>query len=365
MIHNNETVSVIIPIYNARRFIKKCITSVLDQTYSDLQLLLIDDGSTDNSLNICKKFAKKDSRILLLSQINKGVSAARNLGLEHITGKYVTFVDADDWLPKDALSNMLSLMLVNSADFVVGNMLQVEPTANTPEDIISLSISSNCQNNSVFVFFNDMGYYAHVAKKLLRADIILKNDIVFPENIKCGEDSCFMLDYLSHCSKAVSTDKIIYYNNRLFNGTGGTRYYPNRQEWSFEVLKRYNECTRHFCDESTSDILLCKEAIRQTNRVNLKHMMCGEPTSITYGRVKETYSLLDKFITDVYLQTNSDDDDVAFYTSVKESLKSVECYDIIANNIIVKYPRGIICNIKNSIKNILAKTKYLILFKIL
>ena len=97
----NNLISIIVPIYNSENYIKKCLDSILAQTYSNLEVILIDDGSTDNSYNICKDYQKKDNRIVLLQQKNAGVSRARNHGLEVAKGEYIGFVDSDDLLDEN------------------------------------------------------------------------------------------------------------------------------------------------------------------------------------------------------------------------------------------------------------------------
>ena len=91
-------ISVVIPVYNTEAYLKECIDSVLHQTYSDLQVILVDDGSTDGSGVVCDEYAQNDSRVIVVHQSNQGVSAARNKALEYVKGQWVSFIDSDDWL---------------------------------------------------------------------------------------------------------------------------------------------------------------------------------------------------------------------------------------------------------------------------
>lgn len=104
----DHKISVIVPVYNVEKYLKRCINSILNQTFKNFELILVNDGSTDNSLNICKNYKEKDGRIQLISQTNKGLSAARNTGLKYAKGKYVCFVDSDDFIEKEYLSLLLS-----------------------------------------------------------------------------------------------------------------------------------------------------------------------------------------------------------------------------------------------------------------
>ena len=118
---NKPLVTVIIPAYNAKKYLKECLDSVLRQTYSNLQILLINDGSTDTTLSIFKEYKMKDTRIEILTQNNGGVSSSRNLGVTNAKGEYVTFVDSDDWLEYDAIENMVNVIVSEDSDCVRTN----------------------------------------------------------------------------------------------------------------------------------------------------------------------------------------------------------------------------------------------------
>ena len=114
-------ISVIVPVYNVDLYIEKCITSILEQTFTNFELILIDDGSIDESGNICEEFAKKDDRIVVIHKNNGGLSSARNAGLDISVGKYIMFVDSDDYIAKDALKTMYDIMEENRCDIVISN----------------------------------------------------------------------------------------------------------------------------------------------------------------------------------------------------------------------------------------------------
>ena len=118
---SNELVSIIVPVYNCEKYIDRCIKSLIGQTYKNLEIIIINDGSTDNSLEIIRKYEKKDTRIKLIDKNNEGVSVARNFGIKHANGKYLTFVDADDWLELNAIEIYHNVMLEYNVDVVRGN----------------------------------------------------------------------------------------------------------------------------------------------------------------------------------------------------------------------------------------------------
>ena len=121
---NNPAISIIIPVYNAENYLRRCIESVLSQSFTDFELILMDDGSKDKSPQICDEYASQDTRVQVIHKANGGVSAARNDGLDIAKGEYVTFIDSDDWVEREYLQ---SLYDKRSLDFVIGSFIN-EPS---------------------------------------------------------------------------------------------------------------------------------------------------------------------------------------------------------------------------------------------
>ena len=116
-----ELISIIVPVYNAEKYLQKCLDSILEQTYQNLEIIIVNDGSTDNSGQICHEYEQKDSRIIYMEKENGGVSDTRNTGLDRMTGSYVTFVDSDDWLEPNYVQFLYEKLIEHQADIVVGN----------------------------------------------------------------------------------------------------------------------------------------------------------------------------------------------------------------------------------------------------
>ena len=147
---NQPLISVIIPVYNVAAFLPRCLDSVCNQTYQNLEIILVNDGSTDNSPEICQQYAQKDTRVTVISQKNGGLSAARNTGMDHMHGKFFTFIDSDDWITPDYCQTLLDLINQSGADVATGNyiyafedgsqqapvVLTENQTFSTPEDIL-------------------------------------------------------------------------------------------------------------------------------------------------------------------------------------------------------------------------------------
>lgn len=121
----NELVSVIVPVYNVEKYLKKSVNSIICQTYSNLDIILVDDGSPDRSGYLCDRFAEKDKRIRVIHKENGGVSTARNAGIDAATGTYICFVDSDDWLPSNAIEILTSRIKSDDSDFCIGEITQI------------------------------------------------------------------------------------------------------------------------------------------------------------------------------------------------------------------------------------------------
>lgn len=198
-------ISIIVPVYNAEKYLRRCIDSILAQTYKDFELILIDDGSSDLSGAICDQYAAAHHRVKTLHQTNAGVSAARNVGINVAIGKYVCFVDADDAIEQTYLDNFLELALSTSPQLVIQgekivykNRVEAITFKQRKSDNLSTALTE-----SILTF---RGPYC----KLYLRDIISSNNIKFPEGMQFGEDSIFYLQYLLHCKSISISDKSAY-----------------------------------------------------------------------------------------------------------------------------------------------------------
>ena len=115
-----DKISIIVPIYNMEKYLNKGVNSIINQSYENLEIILVNDGSTDDSLNICNKFKKKDKRVVVLKKENGGLSSARNYGIEHANGKYISFVDADDYIEKDYIEKLYNCITKYKVKISIG-----------------------------------------------------------------------------------------------------------------------------------------------------------------------------------------------------------------------------------------------------
>lgn len=201
-------VSIIVPIYNSEAHLSRCIDSILAQTYSNFELILVNDGSIDNSGNICDEYAQNNSRIIVKHKENGGVSSARNYGLEIANGEYITFVDSDDTISTNYLSSFSF-----GADFEIAGL---ETIGNKEEISIPNTaqlLSTNKEITDWFIYNYNSLYVTTICSKLFRRDIIQANSLQFDTLLKRGEDTIFVYNYLSYCKKIKLTPSVIYQYN--------------------------------------------------------------------------------------------------------------------------------------------------------
>lgn len=210
-------VSIILPIYNKENELEKCLKSVLNQTYKNLEIILVNDGSKDSSKDICEKFLNKDTRIKLINKKNEGVELARITGLENSNGNYITFVDPDDWIPNNAIELLLKVIKSENADVSFGKYCRVIDKYG----LIRKEVKGNIYNNLVIDKVKLMNEYygsfcgwgclpINMCGKLYKKSLI---DSVHyqPVGISHSEDLCFNLQVLPHANKIVSIPEIIYF----------------------------------------------------------------------------------------------------------------------------------------------------------
>ena len=195
-------VSVVIPIFNSEKYLADCISSVIKQTYHLIEVLLIDDGSTDRSGAICDSFAQSDARIRVVHKPNGGVSSARNEGIRRARGDYITFIDSDDTVNSGMIEEMLFQLDQYDADVVV---TALNEDFNCPE---STCVSINAKEVSWICYFLERFLIFGPCQKLYKMELIVKHNISFPECMSYGEDLVFNMEYLK------KADKIGFINNK-------------------------------------------------------------------------------------------------------------------------------------------------------
>lgn len=204
-------ITIIIPIYNSERFLSKCLESIRNQTYQSLEIILIDDGSTDQSSKICEEYLKRDKRFQFYHKENGGVSSARNLGLEKATGDFIGFIDPDDWVEAHMFEKLIHLKIKYDADISICGYFKEEINGtslkeNSKDEIFKLN---QVETFSRLLDTNDFGGY--LWNKLFTRKTLKKNNIKFDENIHFCEDLLFCCEVISK-SKEIVYDSSQYYH---------------------------------------------------------------------------------------------------------------------------------------------------------
>ncbi len=204
-------ISVVIPIYNCEETLHGCVDSVLKQTYKNIEILLIDDGSADKSGIICDEYADKHKMVRVFHLKNGGPSKARNFGINESSGDYIQFLDSDDTLPESTISQKVSSLLDNNADQVVTDYYQ---TVDDSRTVISNSNHGLMTLEEYALEFsgekNQSFYFSVVWNKLFNREILKKNNILFKEGLSFAEDYVFNLQYLVFCKNVFVLNKPLY-----------------------------------------------------------------------------------------------------------------------------------------------------------
>lgn len=235
-----ELISVIVPIYNVENYLRRCVNSIINQIYKNLEIILVDDGSTDNSGKICDEYAKTDNRIIVVHKKNGGVSDARNKGVEIVKGKYITFVDPDDYISEDYIEYLYNILVRNNANMSICNVKKI--FKNIKYELQQESFMKVLKPEEVFenILLNK-GIEVAVYGKLY--DIKLFDKIKFPFG-KTYEDTAVIYKLIDKCDEiAYGNKECYYYIARVGSISKQKRYNKNEEsyiEFTNEMLKYIN-----------------------------------------------------------------------------------------------------------------------------
>lgn len=199
------TISVIVPVYNAEKFVGKCIESVQTQTYTDWQMILVDDGSKDNSLEVCQGYAKKDNRISVIHQENAGAGTARNTGLAKATGDYVVFIDSDDYVDKD----YFALLAKHNEDVVFVDVQAVDENGKVVRDEF-LSVYKNLSKDDFMRSQMTGKINWGGVRKVVKREILERNNIKYTDH-KVGEEALFTYSSVFYSKSIAFIEKPVYF----------------------------------------------------------------------------------------------------------------------------------------------------------
>lgn len=258
-------ISIIVPVYKVEQYLSRCIESILSQTFQDFELLLIDDGSPDNSGVICDEYATKDNRVRVFHKENGGVSSARNYGLMNASGEWISFVDGDDWVDQNFLQNFVEYfnpgvdLVIQSFKFYFSDLNKFK-FINLPTFKFDNSASL-----VAYLYKADDVHNGFIWHRIFKRSIIIDNSLYFMEGVPFAEDGCFNLNYLLFSSKTIMTDKVGY--NYVVGNSGLTLA---GKSLSFDV---YNKLGKEF--SRLIYLLINKELISKDIEEQLKLFYWG------------------------------------------------------------------------------------------
>ena len=237
--NSNPLISIIVPVYKAEKYIRRCVDSLLAQTFLDFEVLLIDDGSPDNSAKICDKYALTDTRVKVFHQKNKGVSAARNLGLTNANGQLSTFVDADDYVDVDYLEKLLKGD--DLSDMVISGFKS--------EDELNELFKVGLQYDNAILTQNSYNQdavwdkilrYGFCTEKMYKTELIKDNDIQFNDKLQLHEDHLFFFQCIEKAERIRTTDAIAYnyVNHGLPSLSRNSKICPDKKFLAYESLSK-------------------------------------------------------------------------------------------------------------------------------
>lgn len=299
-----KTVSLIIPVYNTEKYLRKCLDSVVQQTYPQMEIICVDDGSTDLSGKIVDEYSTRDSRIIAVHQPNAGESAARNTGLGLATGEYIGFMDCDDWIEPDMYETLVELLEENDADMAIGSWF-CETEISQPiknEKTVKKGAISNRELMRYLYERDSYRAFAYMWDKLYKREILFdrtQKPILFNEELELGGDVLCLGQIALRTQKAVYIDKPFYHYMQRPDSGCHTRNIKKRMDW----LKAYQILIALFEKEN-----VYPEVIELTKRFLVYHS--GNVVQIATEQhnddAKETAKAIMKLYENEYKKTNAD-----------------------------------------------------------
>lgn len=305
-----EKISIIIPVYNNELFLDKCLTSVINQTYKNLEIILINDGSKDKSLKIMKKYEAKDNRIIIIDKENEGVSIARNKGIDRSTGKYITFLDSDDYLELNAIEIMYQTLNKQKVNLLRSNY-QVHYSNKNKIDLGDLSqiASQKYDPKSIKkeiiprILSGELPCFVYLL--MIKRELLLKTNL-FPINIHMMEDVVLYLDLLTKTDNLYIINKPTY--NIFYNESGATNNKKNYERNILNIL----EVNSYLKEILKKEKIATKENLSILDTANceaisdfiFKQYLSGENIKELVQKLSQNSTLKDIFNTANYQKIN-------------------------------------------------------------
>lgn len=251
---DKDKISVIVPVYNTKEYIEDCVKSILSQTYKKIELILVDDGSTDGSADICDMFKRFDKRVIVVHKRNEGVSAARNDGLNIASGEYFAFVDSDDIIEPNMYELLIKSIQENRTELAMCKIKCGDKIKNIKYDEVNIN---NLNGQKLKNLFLKQNYYEKPGMKILDGAIWSANRYLFKfdligetqfQNLKSGEDLIFLLDYIKNEYKISVVDEYLYLYVQRDNSLSHF-YNPKILSYKKDFIRTFNNKKECFSDK--------------------------------------------------------------------------------------------------------------------
>ncbi len=336
-------ISIICPVYKATKYLSRCVGSVLQQTFTDFELILVDDGSPDKSGELCDKYAKKDSRIKVIHKENGGASSARNAGLDIAQGKYITFIDSDDWVAKNYLETLIEPMKKHNVQLVIGSYEKRGHSCNLKRLKTRLINFSELSDEEKSLCYMQNLYSPWT--KLFQLSIIRQHNLRFQLDIHYGEDTLFVRSYLRFCESIYTREEIIYFYNTFNESSLTKRVDIRKRQWTLMVIEDFYNMLR---DVGIGEVLRNQLISSQTFDYFYHHVeeqIQRAQKQKAKEEIKKTLEVYQKYLSLDLAWAKKEDS----YFTLRQAIlnKNIDEIYNISNNIFkVKKIRKLISNIK-------------------
>lgn len=290
----NEMISIIVPVYNVSMYLEKCLDSLINQTYQNIEIITVDDGSTDNSGKICDEYANKYlHKVLAIHKSNQGVSSARNIGLESAKGEFIAFVDGDDWVEPEMFENLLKNLVQNHADISICSMKK--DYDDKLDDIYKTTDIVKCNCKQLYrEIIDNPNVYGYVCNKLFKKNLL--ENIRFDTTLTMCEDMDFTLRYIEKCTYGVcSISQLYHYRLRKGSETADLLFTTRKMS----VIKAYEKIIlfcRRVCPEYVYILLrnYLKININMLGRMKISGVENIEIEKNILENIQKTYRIVMK-----------------------------------------------------------------------
>lgn len=336
----NDKISVILPCYNSEKYIEKCIESILNQTYQNIEIIIIDDGSTDHTLKILEKYKKENDKISIIKKKNTGVSDSRNIGIKEAKGKYIMFVDSDDFLELDAIEKLYLNIKKYKANIVRGRYKRIRLKEQFIEDEISVYNGKGI-NEIIYNILNG-NIPCYVWLLIINKEILLKYDIQFDKKLKIMEDTLFYIQLIEKENIYFCDDIIYNYVENINSATGNIRNtlttykeMLNAEEKIVEELKKNNLWNDKLKEVAIKKIVIngicnCTWKLYKSKNIDLFNQ---------YLSFIDSNDQIKKLITSIKLTKLRLDKKLVIYLIIKRKFKTLQIFYRV-KSIIIRILRG-------------------------